>query len=218
MAECLTLTENNEEFIRGTYNGIEIFIRQKDGFINATKLCSSGGRDFNTFKRSQRWRKIIQYYEKYERPKDLQNCRPLYELRKDYNLMQGQYINPDLIHFVAEWISIEYSFVVKHIMDSINDKVHKILDEKQLPDTVKNAKPVFVDVAKTIAPSVDVNIEKSKYWGVRDNIRLLDQWERQDLDDAIFDYNELKERIAKVESKINEFGAFVERYHPEFMK
>ena len=98
-AECTTITENNEEFIQSTYNGISVYQRKKDGFINVTKLCFDGGRDFRTFKRSKRWNEIIQYYLKFEA---VQNCTPIYELRKSYNLMQGQFLIPDLVHFVAE--------------------------------------------------------------------------------------------------------------------
>ena len=218
MTERASLIENNEEFIKGTYNGIEIYIRKSDGFINATKLCISAKRDFRTFKRSKRWSSIFQYYLKFECRKDVQNCTPLYELKNGYNLMQGQYITPDLIHFVAEWISIEYSFIVKHIMDSINDKVHEVLEEKQLPDTVENAKPVFVEVAKSIAPSVDIELVNQKCWGVRDSAYKLDSWEQQDLSDAIINYKEIKQRLEVAEHKIDEFGEFVKRYHPEFEK
>ena len=218
MAKCISLIENDEEFVKGTYNGIEIYIRKSDGFINATRLCNSGGRDFSTFKRSQRWRKIIQYYEKFECQKGLQNCRSLYELKKGYNLMQGQYINPDLIHFVAEWISIEYSFIVKHIMDSINDKVHEVLNEKQLQDTPENAKPVFVEVAKQIAPSINQELINKQCWGYRDSVKTLDQWEQEDLNRDINEYIEIKRRLEEVERKVDSWSLFVKQYHPEFEK
>ena len=34
------ITCNNETFTRGTYNGIPVLIRDKDGFINATDMCN----------------------------------------------------------------------------------------------------------------------------------------------------------------------------------
>ena len=118
MVKCTMIMENNECFIISSYNGIKIYIREKDGYINVSKLCNEGGRDFHTLKRSKRFRSILQYYTENEGSAKLPT--PIYELRNGFNTMQGQYITPDLIHFVAEWISIEYSFKVKHIMDAIN--------------------------------------------------------------------------------------------------
>lgn len=118
--ECITLIENNEEFIESNYNGIKIYVRKSDGFVNVSKMCSDANRDFHTFKRGERYRKIENYYIN-EECKGRQNCRTIYILKKGYNLMQGQWMIPDLIHFVAEWISIPYSFIVKRIMDKINE-------------------------------------------------------------------------------------------------
>jgi hypothetical protein len=115
------LFENDEEFKIETYNGLSILYRVKDGYINVTKLCSDGGRDFRTFKRGDRFRKTIQYW------KSSMTCAkmhmlPVYELNKGYNTSKGQYINRDLIHFVSDWVSIDYAFKVAKIMDAINEK------------------------------------------------------------------------------------------------
>ena len=217
MTVCLTFIENDEEFIKGTYNGIEIYIRKSDGFINVTKMCDEGGRDFRTFKRSQRFKKIIQYYNDFECCANL-HTPIIYELRNGFHDMQGQYLTPDLIHFVAEWISIEYSFKVKHIMDSINDKVHEVLNEKQLPDTPENAKPVFIEVAKQIAPSINQEFLENQCWGCRDSIKTLDQWEQDDLKRDIREYKEIKKRLEEVERKVDSWGLFLKQYHPEFEK
>ena len=213
-----TITENNEQFLKATYNGISIFVREKDGFINVTKLCGDGGRDFHTFRRGNRFRSILEYYEKFEVPKDRQNCRPLYELKKGYNKMQGQYLTPDLIHFVAEWISIEYSFAVKHVMDSINDKVHEVLTSQQLPDTPENAKPAFVEVVKQIAPSVNIELINKQCWCYRERWNELDQWEQDDLRRDVNEYQKMKERLDELEKKVNEWGSYVKQYCPEFQK
>jgi hypothetical protein len=124
--------ENCESFIQGSYNDLSNLIRESDNHINVTKLCSDGGRDFRTLKRGQRFSKIIDYWNNDRKNRGVQICTPLIFLQKGYDQAQGQYIHPELIHFVAEWISIEYSFKVKHIMDTINDYNHatnQTLDE-----------------------------------------------------------------------------------------
>ena len=79
---------------------------------------------------------------------------PKYRLLNVSNEFKGTYIHPKLVHFVAEWVDLEYAFTVSEIMDSINDKVHEELNNKQLPDNVENAKPIFNEIAKSIAPNI----------------------------------------------------------------
>jgi hypothetical protein len=75
-------------------------------------------------KKSIRYSEIIKYWSQNQENKGEQICASLEELRKGYDQAQGQYIHPELIHFVAEYVSIEYSFKVKHVMDSINKLGH----------------------------------------------------------------------------------------------
>ena len=60
---------------------------------------------------------------------------PIYELKKNYNQMQGAYIHPDLVHFVADWVSIESGFNVAKIMDLINERNQ--FTNQDLNDTIK---------------------------------------------------------------------------------
>ena len=120
----LFCTENNEDFLIGKYNGVEILYRASDKFINVSRLCINGGRCFKTFKRGDRWRKIIEYWSKQYNKSGERFCSavPIYELKGKYDRSRGQYVHPKLIDFVADWISIEYSFKVAEIMDLINER------------------------------------------------------------------------------------------------
>ena len=121
---ALFCNENNEDFLIGHYNGVTIMYRASDKYVNVSKLCIDGKRDFRTFKRSDRWRKIIEYWNSQEEKSGVQNCTsvPLYELKGKYDKSRGTYVHPKLIHFVADWISIEYAFKVAEIMDLINQR------------------------------------------------------------------------------------------------
>jgi len=114
-----SFVENNERFTFSFYNGISILTRDVDGFVNAGKMCTDAKEKFYNFTRGKRWQEIIDYYVQLE---GSVNLRYLYNLRKGYDKAQGNYLNPDLVHFVAEWISIPYAFKVKRIMDSINER------------------------------------------------------------------------------------------------
>ena len=103
-------------------------------------------------------------------------------------------------------------------MDSINDKVHEVLNEKQLPDTPENAKSVFIEVTKQISPSINQEFLENQCWGCRDSIKTLDQWEQDDLKRDIREYKEIKRRLEEVEHKVDSWGLFLKQYHPEFEK
>ena len=127
--------ENNEEFKIGTYNGVSIIYRVSDNYVNAGKLCRDANKRIFDFTRREKWNEIVNYWIKHEQ-NDVggNSLLPLIELKKGYPKARGIYIHPDLVHFITEWISIEYSFMVKRIMNLINDR-NRILN-KCLKDTI----------------------------------------------------------------------------------
>ena len=144
-AQTFTNKSNGETFTKGTYNGIEVLRRDKDGYINATKMAREAGRlnHLNRFLNSTKMQEILKFWMKeYGRAKSGSTSKQaFYELTKGVmNEFKGIYIHPDLVHFVAEWCSVKYAFYVKDIMDSIDKKVHEKLDEEELEDTVENVK------------------------------------------------------------------------------
>ena len=215
--EQLKISCNGENFIRGTYNGIAVLIREKDGFINATEMCKQFNRRFRKIFENHSWQAYYEEFcnEYYVRP---ESGDPLYLLKKGFARVQGTYVDPRLINYICFWASPRYAIYVGKIMDSINAKVHEVLEEKQLPDTVENAKPVFIEVAKSIAPTIDQELENKQCWGYRDSGKTLDQWEQEDLARDIREYNEIKRRLEEVERKVDAWSSFVKKYHPEFEK
>ena len=198
-----------------TYNGVSIIVNTVDGYVNASQMCSSNNKKWRNYNKSKSW---IQVKTAFERrfSEGAQKWTPSYYLDKVAPKWQGEYVHPKLVHFVAEYCSVDYAFDVAEIMDSINDKVHEELKKQELPDTVDNAKPIFKEVAKTIAPNIQIN--NSSTWGYRDSPYELDSWEQDDLRSTINEYKNIKERLTKAEEKINEWSGFVEKYFPDFQK
>ena len=125
-----------ESITCGDYNGISILIRDSDGYINATKLAAQQSEtkrnNLGRYLKSAEMKEIIQYWKEFELPnrrlksEATQDSPVFYELIKVSNEFRGIYVNPDLIHFVAEWIDIDYAFAVKHVMDKINEYSHAV--------------------------------------------------------------------------------------------
>lgn len=209
---------NSETFRRGTYNGISVLIREKDGFINATSMCNQFNKRFRKIFENHAWQAYYDAFckEYYGSPEMGDQENPIYLLKKGMNnLTQGTYVDPRLINYIAFWASPTYAVLVGKIMDAINDKVHEIMNDQSLPDTVENAKPVLKAVIDEILPENNKEVVNRICWGYRDSPHKLDHWEKVDLDNVVAEYKELRERLVIAEEKIKEFGNFVKIYHPE---
>ncbi|KAI5485751.1 hypothetical protein TVAGG3_0929820 [Trichomonas vaginalis G3] len=215
-AQTFTNKSNGETFTKGTYNGIEVLRRDKDSYINATKMAREAGRlnHLNRFLNSAKMQEILEFWLKeYGRAKSGSTSKQaFYELTKGViNEFKGIYIHPDLVHFVAEWCSVKYAFYVKDIMDSIDKKVHEKLDEEELEDTVENAKPLFEEEVRKMREK-QLEHEREICYGYRDSPYELDQWEQEDLKREFREYELAKIALETAEKKLKVWGRFVQKY------
>ncbi|KAI5506320.1 hypothetical protein TVAGG3_0658250 [Trichomonas vaginalis G3] len=215
-AKTFTNKSNGETFTKGTYNGIEVLRRDKDGYINATKMAREAGKlnHLNRFLNSAKMQEILEFWLKeYGRAKSGSTSKQaFYELTKGViNEFKGIYIHPDLVHFVAEWCSVKYAFYVKDIMDSIDKKVHEKLDEEELEDTVENAKHLFEEEVRKMHEK-QLEHEREICYGYRDSPYELDQWEQEDLKREFREYELAKIALETAEKKLKVWGRFVQKY------
>ncbi|KAI5548506.1 hypothetical protein TVAGG3_0169980 [Trichomonas vaginalis G3] len=215
-AKTFTNKSNGETFTKGTYNGIEVLRRDKDDYINATKMAREAGKlnHLNRFLNSAKMHEILEFWLKeYGGAKSGSTSKQaFYELTKGViNEFKGIYIHPDLVHFVAEWCSVKYAFYVKDIMDSIDKKVHEKLDEEELEDTVENAKPLFEQEVRKMREK-QLEHEREICYGYRDSSYELDQWEQEDLKREFREYELAKIALEAAEKKLKVWGRFVHKY------
>ncbi|KAI5510304.1 hypothetical protein TVAGG3_0716700 [Trichomonas vaginalis G3] len=215
-AKTFTNKSNGETFTKGTYNGIEVLRRDKDGYINATKMAREVGRlnHLNRFLNSTKMQEILEFWmnECGQAKSGSTSKQAFYELTKGViNEFKGIYIHPDLVHFVAEWCSVKYAFYVKDIMDSIDKKVHEKLDEEELEDTVENAKHLFEEEVRKMCEK-QLEHEREICYGYKDSSYELDQWEQEDLKREFREYELTKIAFEAAEKKLKVWGRFVQKY------
>ncbi|EAX76264.1 hypothetical protein TVAG_415210 [Trichomonas vaginalis G3] len=126
-AKTFTNKSNGETFTKGTYNGIEVLRRDKDGYINATKMAREAGKlnHLNRFLNSAKIQEILEFWmNEYGGAKSGSTSKQaFYELTKGViNEFKGIYIHPDLVHFVAEMVLCKVCILCQDIMDSIDRK------------------------------------------------------------------------------------------------
>lgn len=118
-----SVSTQTHRFVTYKYFGFPLIVNEKDGFVNATKLCdyitakSKKDKRFRDYIRTKEWNETVEAY------------RQRYHIEVHYVLVKGvsekvkgHYIHPDLIHHVAHWASIEYSLVVADIMKKIHER------------------------------------------------------------------------------------------------
>ena len=125
------ILSNGETFTRSDYNGVSIIIRDKDSYINATKIANDNNKrdGFKKWIKADKWNEICDVWLNNFSGKNFPEIEnkeilPYYKITtteiggkiETY----GTYIHPDLIHFVAEWCNVEYAFKVSIIMNEIN--------------------------------------------------------------------------------------------------
>lgn len=129
------ITSNNEIFTRSDYNGVSILIRNKDNYINATKIAKDNNKShqISNYLKSEKWKEICNSFKENNPTQICVGCenKPYYVINSEGKCeTYGTYIHPDLIHFIAEWCNIDYAFKVSIIMNKINEI--KILPTKMV--------------------------------------------------------------------------------------
>lgn len=104
----------NDEYGWGKYGSIQVLIRKKDGYINASKMCKDGGKDWFNWGKNETAKKIIEEFES-----DLHMSRSLLmdTYMGDYNF-RGTYVNPKLVPHIAIWISAKFAVRVSEIVNN----------------------------------------------------------------------------------------------------
>jgi FtsZ-binding cell division protein ZapB len=162
MATQKVIKSNNETFTQKTFNGVSILVRDVDEYVNASKM--GGPRDVRDFLSGKKFSEICSVWgSRKGRSKVSISQKPAkYPLLTglDGNT-QGTYNHPDQVHFVAEWVDLEYAFTVRDIMESIDQQLHSIMEDNDLPDEPVVAKRLL-DSATVELKVKDAEIEELK--------------------------------------------------------
>jgi hypothetical protein len=63
-----TIIENNELFELITFNGIEIYRRQSDGYLNAGKMCRDNNKKIKDYLKHKTWTSRAEVFVRYTIP------------------------------------------------------------------------------------------------------------------------------------------------------
>src|SRR5271156_6604057 len=135
MLSQVTFEQIKDNFWYGLYGEFRVIIDKSDGYVNATKICSSGGKQFYQWTRNeanQRLKKalegdmVLDYTPDEENAlqgTSLQNCREVCKYVQTENkieedrLISGTYMHPDLVPSIAGWISPEFQLKANRVVN-----------------------------------------------------------------------------------------------------
>lgn len=103
------------KFGRGKYGNLNVIIMVENGYVNATKLCHLGGKQFRKFMETDRWNDLVNHVAV---AGNLATDDLKILIRGgDNHEVEGTYVHPDLIPHVACWVSAQFGVMVSHIVN-----------------------------------------------------------------------------------------------------
>jgi len=122
--------EINEEYGYGLYLGIKVIIMKKNGYVNATKLCADGGKQFKNWLRLDHAQELIKYHENEENASAHFRASAII-IKNVENTLRGTYLHQDLIPHIASWVSAEFAIKVSRIVNEyVVSEYKKQLEKK----------------------------------------------------------------------------------------
>lgn len=153
----------NENYGYGKYGEFEVIIDKRTGYINATKLCTDGGKEFRTWIRYEHGKRLLEAYSRLissgrYHPELLEK-----NMTGDYRT-RGTYVQPDLIPHIASWVSPEFAYKVskivnEHIVKEYHRQIYKLQQESSEKDTKINELTVLLNRMNN---KLDVVIDDNK--------------------------------------------------------
>ncbi|AAR83511.1 CNPV165 N1R/p28-like protein [Canarypox virus] len=138
----LVTREIDERFCYIKYDKFELIMMKENGFINATKLCKLGGKDFHRWKRLDYSKELIREVEAINDIWKLKSPPPdlggvILEVGtvskgKHQYEVAGSYVHQDLIPHITSWISPSFAIKVSKIINCyVSGKYEFKLKEKE---------------------------------------------------------------------------------------
>jgi len=130
----VTFESVNDDFNWGSYGDFKVLIMADNGYINATKLCSDGEKEFTNWMLNAASKDLIlELQSSLGIPRELvivKNMRGSYETR-------GTYVHLDLIPHIACWVSPRFALKVSRIVNGYllkeeRDKHLRVVEDKNI--------------------------------------------------------------------------------------
>jgi hypothetical protein len=136
----IVLEDINDIYAYGNLGEFNIIVMKENGYINATKICKEGGKEFFNWYANADSKNIIEEVEKIIKTK---STIKITGGSKNDVVIRGTYVHPLLITSVAHWISPK--FAVKISLWIEEWKKFSVKNENKYWNAISKIKPSFND-------------------------------------------------------------------------
>jgi hypothetical protein len=211
-----------DTFYYGVFGDFKLVVDKATGYFNATKLCTSGNKEFYNWSRLEKSKRLTAYYSKscpsYSRGSLIYEVK----LQNNDNLnkqVTGQYVPKELILDIASWISIEFYDRCNNIIINYFVKEFQNMDNEALQQKIEEVDSLTENMAKLNLEKEIVLVENSE---LKEIMLRQEQYMRslgisleevKDQNIELLDNNKgLKKEVKKVQRKL---GIAVEDRAPQ---
>ena len=198
-----------DTFYYGLFGDFRLVIDKSTGFFNATKLCDQGGKNLFNWKRLEKSKRMVEYYQR-SCPSDLKGSF-LYEVKLQNNdnlnkQFTGTYVPQELILEIASWVSIEFYDKCNKIILNYFVNEFKKMNKSALEKKIKQVEQLEEQMKKlTLKHEEVVAVKDDKIDQLLDYVRSLgiSLEHVKDQNDELLDRNKgLKHDIKQVKTKL----------------
>ena len=126
-------------FWYGSYGEFQVVINRESGYINASKLCKDGGKNFKNWKQNSQSQELIATFS-------LEVCEAgipasqndwliknvvTQQHAEEDKVISGSYVHADLIPHIASWVSPQFARMVSRIVNAHIVQVYKEKSEAE---------------------------------------------------------------------------------------
>lgn len=174
----------NNTYSKARYGEFEVIMNIKTGYINATKMCASGGKRFDHWGENKNSRELVE-----EVKKNLPETRDVLITDNSYGITRGTYAHPDLIPHIASWVSPKFAIKVSKIVNDFlirerEEEIRRLTGEKS-------------ELMKMLEES-----EKRRKEDHNESLKMLEDMKKQN--------ERTHEKLDKAESNIEDLQCTVE--------
>ena len=198
----------NDKYSKAKYGEFDVIMDMTTGYINATKLCTDGGKQVKAWLRNDGNKELIKYFENSHRS----NFTPMTNILTggQNTELRGTYVHPKLITHIASWVSPAFAWKVSEIVNNflIKEKEDEIMKTKFL---VKQ-KDCKIDELKIMLEKESEERRKSEKRAEQMLLKMtlqnekthtkLDKTEKT-LEKAEIDNSKIKTTLKRVETRID---------------
>ena len=190
----------NNVYSKAKYAGFDVTMNMENGYINATKLCSDGGKQMKNWLRNDGNKELVEFFENSHTL--IIEPMTIIVTGGQNTLLRGTYVHPKLIPHIASWVSPAFAYKVSEIVNNFlirekEDEIRKLSGDKcKLQEMLEKSDKRREEAEKR----AEKMLQDMKDQNDRTHAKLDDT--KKTLDKAEIDNHKIKTTLNRVEARV----------------